>query len=320
MDSRLQPLLERIAEAWQVNADEALGLLSLRHPKAVRINALKAKKTTLKDIKALGVELAPISWCKDAYIVTSGYEKLSKSDLFTSGAFILQDPASFVPVLALDPKAGEYVLDICAAPGGKTTHIAALSKNKAHITANDTSRTRFFKMRELFTAYGVQADTVLYDGRFLRKHLDGQLYDKILLDAPCSGEASIDPTNTKSYEQWSTAKVKRLSRLQEQLILVAYDLLAAGGTLVYSTCTIAPEENEMVIDYLLKRRGAQVAALSIPIDGAKQGLTSWHGKALSPELTKTYRIIPTNTHEAFYTAKIIKPLGDVADDEDIYYA
>jgi len=320
MDTRLQPLLERTADAWQVSVDEAQVLLSLRHPKAVRINLLKAKKTTLKDIKALGVEFAPISWCKDAYIVSSGYEKLSKSDLFISGAFILQDPASFVPVLALDPRAGEYVLDICAAPGGKTTHIAALSKNKAHITANDTSRTRFFKMRDLFTTYGVQADTVLYDGRFLRKHLGTQQYDKILLDAPCSGEAAINPANPKSYEQWSTSKVKRLSRLQEQLIMIAYDLLKPNGTLVYSTCTIAPEENELVIDYLLKRRGAQIAQIDTPIEGARQGLTSWHGKALNPQLAKTYRILPTTSHEAFYTAKITKPTGDIADDADVYYA
>jgi 16S rRNA (cytosine1407-C5)-methyltransferase len=286
----------------------------------VRINTLKAKKTTLKEIKALGVELSPISWCKDAYIVTTGYSELSKSDLFTSGAFILQDPASFVPVLALDPKSGEYILDICAAPGGKTTHIAALSKNKAHIVANDTSRIRFFKMRDIFNTYGVRADTTLYDGRFLRKHLGTQQYDKILLDAPCSGEAAINPANPKTYEQWSTAKIKRLSRLQEQLIMIAYDLLKPGGTLVYSTCTIAPEENELVIDYLLKRRSAQVQQIDIPVEGAKPGLTSWHGKSLNPTLTKAYRILPTDTHEAFFTAKISKPLGEIADDEDVYYA
>jgi len=318
MDTRLQTLLERSAVAWQVDINTARELFSLRNQKAVRINPLKAKKTTLKDIKALGVELEPVTWCANAYRAVKGYEKLSKSDLFRGGAFILQDPASFVPVLALQPGAGDEILDICAAPGGKTTHIAALTKNKAHIIANDTSRTRFFKMRELFAVYGVQADTTLYDGRFLRKSLGDTLFDKILLDAPCGGEAAMNPDKPKSYEQWSLAKIKRLSRLQEQLITVAYDVLKPGGTLVYSTCTIAPEENELVVDYLLKKRGAELMPIDVPVTDARPALTSWHGKQLNPQLTKAYRLLPNAEHEAFFVAKITKPLTDISDDE-VYF-
>lgn len=318
MDTRLQTLLERAADAWQVSIGDAQNLLSLANNKSVRINPLKAKKSTLKDIKTLGVDLRPISWCPNAYTVTKGREKLSTSELFNSGLFILQDPASFVPVLALDPKPGEDILDICAAPGGKTTHIAALSKNKAHIVANDTSRARFFKMRDMFSRYGVQAVTTLYDGRFLRKSLQGKMFDKILLDSPCSGEAAMSPNRPKSYEQWSLAKVKRLSRLQEQLITVAYDVLKPGGTLVYSTCTIAPEENELVIDYLLKKRGAELLQINVHVTDAKPALTNWHGKQLSPELAKAYRLLPNAEHEAFFVAKIYKPLNDTATQEDTY--
>lgn len=317
MENKLQPLLAKAAEAWQVTTDNVVQLLTLQHTKAVRINALKAKKTTLRDIKALGVELEPIAWCKNAYRVISGYDKLSSSKLFNSGEFILQDPSSFVPVLALSPQPGEAILDICAAPGGKTSHIAAITKNKARLTANDTSRIRFFKMREIFERYGVQAETTLYDGRFMRKQFAGQQFDKILLDAPCSGEAAINPNRPKTYEQWSPSKVKRLSRLQEQLIMVAYDLLKPGGTLVYSTCTIAPEENECVVDYLLKRRKAVIEPFNIDIDNARNGLVEWHGKKLNSEISKTYRLLPSDLHEAFYTAKITKPLTDI-EDEDTY--
>lgn len=318
IDSRLQQLVDRAAEAWHVSAEEALALLSLPRQKSVRINTLVAKKSTLGDIKKLGVSLKPISWCQNTYTVTKGYELLSTSELFTSGQFLLQDAASFVPVLALNPRPGETILDICAAPGGKTTHIAALSKNKAHIIANDTSRARFFKMREMFKRMNVTAETTLYDGRQLKKQFAGQQFDKILLDAPCSGEAAMNPNNPKSYEQWSIAKSKRLSRLQEQLLLAAYDVLVPGGTLVYSTCTIAPEENELVVQHLLKRRRAEVVPLHIPIPGAKPGLTTWRDKQLDPEIAKTYRLVPSPEHEAFYTACIRKPLTDTTEDE--YYA
>lgn len=319
MDSKLQALLERTAEAWHTDITIARGLLSQKHNKALRINTIKAKKTTLRDIKAIGVEFKPVAWCDDAYFVQEGHANLSKSSLFNDGQFFLQDSASFVPVLALDPKPGESILDICAAPGGKTTHIAAISKNKAHIIANDTSRARFFKMRDMFTRYGVKAETTLYDGRFLQKQLKGQLFDKILLDAPCSGEAAMNPNNPKSYQQWSIAKIKRLSRLQEQLIMTAYDVLKPGGTLVYSTCTIAPEENELVIAYLLKRRQATIEPIQIDITDKRPGLTQWHGKQLPPELAKTVRLLPNTQHEAFFTAKITKPLTDATLDQDSYH-
>lgn len=316
MDSRLQTFIERTAGAWNMTPEHVLKLISLPKQKSLRINPLNAKKSTVKDIKSLGVDLAPINWCDNAYKVTKGYEKLSTSEPFIHGACILQDAASFVPVLALDPKAGESVLDICAAPGGKTTHIATLTKNKANIIANDTSRARFFKMRDMFERMNVKAETTLYDGRNLARHFGDKRFDKILLDAPCSGEAAIDPANPKTYEQWSVAKIKRLSRLQEQLIIAAYDLLKPSGTLVYSTCTIAPEENELVVNYLLKRRHAILDPINVKLTHVRPGITNWHDRPLSSELTKTYRLLPSTDHEAFYAAKISKPLMS-ADDEDM---
>lgn len=318
MDSRLHTFIDRTATAWNVPIAQAAQLIAAPKQKSLRLNPLKAKKTTTKDLKALGIELQPISWCSDAYGVTKGYDKISSSQPFIDGACILQDAASFVPVLALNPKPGEDILDICAAPGGKTTHIAAIAKNKANILANDTSRARFFKMRTMFERMNVKAETTLYDGRNLVRQFADTRFDKILLDAPCSGEAAIDPASPKTYEQWSIAKVKRLSRLQEQLIMTAYDLLKPGGTLVYSTCTIAPEENELVIEYLLKRRAAKLQQIDIPISGVRTGITNWHGKQLSSQLSKAYRLVPNTDHESFFVAKITKPLSDIGDQEDTY--
>lgn len=310
-------MLQNSALAWGLTVDEARALLSIPRQRSVRINTLKVRKGTLSDLAKDGVTLAPIEWAPNCYSVMSGYDTLSSHATVLNGEVFLQNAASFLPVLALDPHPNESVLDLCAAPGGKTTHVAAVAKNKAHITANDTSRVRFFKMREIFERYGIKADTTLFDGRYLRKQFAGKQFDKILLDAPCSGEATINPEQPKTFEQWSSAKVKRLSRLQEQLIAIAYDLLKPGGTLVYSTCTIAPEENECVVNYLLKRRKAVIEPINIKIDSAKNGLTEWHEKSLSKEITKTYRLLPSKLHEAFYTAKISKPLTDI-EDEDAY--
>jgi len=320
MDSRLQIFIECSAAAWHVSPEQALELIRLSKQKSLRINPLKAKKTTLKDLRSYGIGVEQLRWCDDSYTVTKGYDNISSSQPFVDGACILQDAASFVPVLALSPKPGEDILDICAAPGGKTTHIAAITKNKASITANDTSRARFFRMRDMFERMNVKAETTLYDGRNLLRHFGDKRFDKILLDAPCSGEASIHPDIAKTYEQWSVAKIKRLSRLQEQLIVTAYDLLKPGGTLVYSTCTIAPEENEVVVNHLLKRRRALIEPVDIKIHDAKSGLTEWHGRQLNPELAKTYRLLPSVGHEAFYTAKITKPVHDIADDNMLMLA
>lgn len=309
-------LLENAALAWGISVDDAKNLLSLPRIRSVRINTLKVRKGTLSDIAKDGILLAPIDWAPNCYTVHSGYEKVSSHPAVLNGEYFLQNAASFVPVLALDPKPGDDILDLCAAPGGKTTHIAAITKNRAHITANDTSRVRFFKMREIFERYGIKADTTLFDGRYLRKQFAGKQFDKILLDAPCSGEAAIDPAKPKTYEQWSLAKVKRLSRLQEQLIVIAYDLLKPGGTLVYSTCTIAPEENECVVNYLLKRRKAVIEPIDIPIDHANNGLIEWHGKKMTSALSSTYRLLPSTLNEAFYTAKITKPLTDIENEDE----
>ena len=310
---RINSIIENSAAVWGVTFAEAENLLAINHQKAVRVNPLNAKKSTITNIKKLSVDLKAISWCKDAYTATGAYAELSKTKMFASGEYILQDPASFVPVLALDPKPGDKILDMCAAPGSKTTHIAAITNNRADIVANDTSRTRFFKMKDMFKRYGVRAELTLQDGRSIK---GTQLYDKILLDTPCSGEAAVSPTNPKTFATWSTAKVKRLSRLQKQLILSAYDSLKPGGTLVYSTCTINASENELVVNYLLKRRPADICNIDIDVGDTQQGIEHWNNKTLDPRVGKTLRLLPNDMHEAFYCAKIQKPLkGNEPEDE-----
>lgn len=310
-------IIENCALVWGVSSSEAKTMLQMPRKRCVRLNTLKIRKNTLNELAKDGIGLEPLSWAPNCYWVTKGYEKLSTHNFVLNGELFLQNAASFLPVLALDPRPNDAVLDVCAAPGGKTTHIAAITRNRAYMTANDNSRTRFFKMRQIFANYGANTDTTLLDGRYLRKRFSAKQFDKILLDAPCSGEASINPTNPKTFSTWSTAKVKRLSRLQEQLIVVAYDLLKPGGTLVYSTCTINPYENELVVAYLLKHRDAAVLPITIKAPEAKPGLGHWNGKQLDQSLSETIRLLPGPKNEAFYTAKIQKPATS-QDAEDFY--
>jgi tRNA (cytosine49-C5)-methyltransferase len=318
MDRRLSEFLGRTASIWGVDVPEVINKLSTERKKSVRINSLKARKSTLKELKDSGVELEQITWADTCYKVNKGYTSLSRSPLFNKGEFLLQDAASFVPVLALDPQPRDTILDLCAAPGGKTSHMAAITKNKAHIIANDTSKTRFFKMKQLLDNLGVKAEYKLYDGRYIKTATENLQFTKVLIDAPCSGEAAINPTKANTYEQWSAAKVKRLSRLQQQLITTAFDALTVGGTLVYCTCTIAPEENEKVVANLLKKRSAKLEPITIELEGTMAGLTAWNGKEFGAELAKTVRLLPTDSHEAFYIAKLTK-LSDDTDPDKVYF-
>lgn len=318
MQDKLTTLFERSALAWDIEPVVAQALFAIEHKKSLRVNGLKAKKSTLKEIKSLGVDLKAISWCKNTYKVNKGYEKLSVSQLFTDGYFVMQNSASFVPVLALNAKPGENILDMCAAPGIKTTHIADITNNKARLVANDTSKDRFFKMRKIFITYGAIVESLLADGRFIKNKLNVAKFDKIIIDAPCSGEATINVNIPKTYQSWNIQKIKRLNRLQLQLLISAYELLKPGGTLVYSTCTISPEENEVVINKLLRRTNAKIIPVEINFDlKSMKGITTWKDKQLNPEISKTLRILPSEASEAFFVAKIVKPTHDTPDTD--YY-
>lgn len=316
MDPKLQPLINRSALAWGVSELEAKDRLSIKRQKALRINSLNCtKKTEAELIEYFG--LKPIKWAKYCFVITKNYNHSTDHPDFLSGRYILQDSASFLPVIALAPKQNDIIIDLCAAPGTKTSHIASITSNKAQLLANDSSKNRLFKMKRLLSTYGAEAHLSLRDGRNIDQ-ITNENPDKILLDAPCSGEGELNIFNSKTTKTWSLAKVKRLSRLQKQLILQAFDSLKVGGIMVYSTCTVAPEENEMVVEYLLKQRsGATLQPIFKNMKNIKPGISKWNDKLLNAEIIKTVRILPSNEHQAFFVAKI-KKNSPTKEDEFLY--
>ena len=311
----MEQFIQRTAKAWGVSEFDATRLLNTQYATIIRVNPLKVRKSTLSNIKKNFKTVHKIEWAENTYTVANGKVKVSDLPEFANGEVIIQNAASFIPVLELKPAADESIIDICAAPGGKSSHLAALSGNKAYLTLNDTSRTRFFKMKKLMSTMGVLAEYSLRDGRYLSKEYGHNSFDKILLDAPCSGEANI---KDGSMHEWSFSTIKRLSSLQAKLLQDAYHMLKPGGRLVYSTCTIAPEENEVVIDGLLRHNpSADIIQCSpYPIDSL-EGITEWNSKKLDMRIKGCLRLLPSEVCKPFFIAVITKKdLG--ADDDDSY--
>jgi NOL1/NOP2/sun family putative RNA methylase len=307
-DKKRTQLIARTMQVLSLDEATSIRLLSTPLKPSVRINPLAGDpEATLKEMITIGWKGEPISWCNNGYSISDGFQALRDSQLVTNGKIYLQNEASWLPVVLLDPKPGMAILDMCAAPGGKTSHIAALMKNSGHLVTNDNSRPRLIKLQQNLSRLHVIADYVLYDATRLSRKLDTLKFDAILLDAPCSGEGLIDITRPKTLESWSVAHVKRLSALQKQLIREAWHLLKPGGRLVYSTCTMAPEEDEAVINYILKHNeDATVKTITLPIDGALEGLSGWNERTFNSDTARAMRLIPGNGREAFFVCVIEK--------------
>jgi NOL1/NOP2/sun family putative RNA methylase len=304
-----QQWVERTATILGVSEETTKHLLSVPRQQSIRINTLKVGiEETVGRLKELGWSGTPYMWAEGCYTAINGLQTVKDSGLVQDGTVYIQNAASWLPVLALDIQPTDTVLDICAAPGGKTSHIAAVGGNKVYITANDNSHPRLAKLRSNLKRLGVANVTyTLYDAIHLSHKLYGRQYDKILLDAPCSGEGMMTLQNDKDFETWSVAHIKRLQQLQKRILVQAWQLLKPGGTLVYSTCTMAPEENEAVIDYLLRHNeDADVRLFKTNLKNKVAPVMEWNGKKFDPRLKFVTRLIPDPEVEAFFVCKLSK--------------
>ena len=304
-----QVLIERTALALQVSQSQAQALLRTPRVQSVRLNPLAGDiKQTLQELASHGWHGTPVAWAPNGYTSTDSILTVRDTPAAQDGRAFIQNAASWLPVLALDPQPGETILDVCAAPGGKTSHIAAITDNRAIITANDNSRIRLNKLIANMQRLSVRnVETTLYDATQIAKKMAGREFDKVLLDAPCSGEGMMHLDNNKDFDTWSVAHVKRLQQLQKRLITQAWQLLKPGGTLIYSTCTMAPEENEAVVSYLLRSQpGADIAPLTLQLPNRVLPVLHWNNKSFDPRLKDCMRLAPSSNIEAFFVCKITK--------------
>jgi ribosomal RNA methyltransferase Nop2 len=277
-------------------------------PIVIRVNTLKTTKRDLS--KALidrGVNLGEVGkWTKCALQIHESTVPIGATPEYMAGHYILQAASSLVPVLALKPVSGDKVLDMAAAPGGKTSFLAQEMKNGGVIIANEVSKRRQKSLVGNVVRMGCRnVVSVGFDGRDFGAGKTGvSAFDKVLLDAPCSGTGVIhkDPS-VKTNRTEKDFQV--VSQLQRQLLLSAIDSLKVGGVVVYSTCSVMIDENEMVVDYALRNRNVKLEKIEVNV--GEEGLTSFKEKRFHPTLNLTKRFYPhVHNMDGFFVSRLRK--------------
>ena len=286
---------------WKRYQDLGENPLEIDLPVTFRVNTLKIPPDLLiKRLSAMGVEVKPIKWLTCGYAVSHARFSIGASLEYLLGYLYTQEAASQLPVQILDPKPGELVADIAAAPGGKTTQLAQWMNNEGIIVALEKGD-RVFSLKNNLERCGVSNAVVFKkDARFLSDlHLE---FDKILIDAPCSGNFVGD---TKWFGKRSISGIHDRSVLQKELLKSAFKCLKGGGLMVYSTCSLEPEENELVVDFALRKcKGLKLVSFQSPGD---PGLTLVFEKKLDPSIIHCRRLWPWKTGtQGFFIAKFVK--------------
>ncbi|MFH1575122.1 MAG: RsmB/NOP family class I SAM-dependent RNA methyltransferase [Acidobacteriota bacterium] len=282
---------------------------------SLRVNPLKTDRESLvAELRAAGFELAPLSWKDDAFTVPHAQRRaLTESAACGAGRLYIQNPASMVPPLVLDPRPDEWILDLTAAPGSKTLQLAGMMGSQGRISAVEAVRSRFFRLKRNLEAGGAShVRTYLKDGAQVWRSCPEQ-FDRVLLDAPCSSEGQFNAVDPQTYAYWSQKKIAEMSRKQRRLLFSAIQCLKPGGVLVYSTCTFAPEENEGVVARLLEHFGEalRIEAVELPCGNVQEGLVEWQGKGFDPELRQAARILPDGVMEGFFVCRMRKVASTV---------
>jgi len=281
-----------------------------------RVNTIKATdEAVMAVLREENIAYEKIKDIPHAFRIKNRTDReLLEHQICTTGKIYLQGVTSMLPPLVLDPRPGETVLDLCAAPGSKTSQIAAsLSPSFARasegmpypppheaceggrILACDDNSVRFQKLQNTLKIQGAEfVETKLIDAALLYKEMP-EIFDKILADVPCSAEGRISTSDPRSYSFWSEKNIIAHAKLQRRLLRSAVACLKPGGTLVYSTCTLAPEEDGEMIEWLLQEfPNLKTEAFELPVSSIRKGTN------------KTVYVLPSKEHEGLFVAKVKK--------------
>ncbi len=300
-----EKFIERYSQLtdWDVFKKYCLSFLR----KSIRVNTLKI---SVEDcVKRLQKDwiLEPVLWCKEGFFIEhkEGRRDVGNTVEHALGYYYIQEAASMIPPVVLNPKPGDVVLDMCASPGSKSSQIAQYMENSGILVANDVKGDRLAALGINLQRVGsFNHLTTLMQGE---KFADaGIMFDRVLLDAPCSGTGTIRKS-PKTILMWNPDMIGRLAKIQKRLIMAAWKILKPGGTLVYSTCSSEPEENEAVVSYLLENaEDARMLEIDLPLKRGKPVL-EFDGQSYRPEVHCCLRLWPQdNDTEGFFVAGIRK--------------
>ncbi len=273
----------------------------------LRANSLRINPEKLAELLRIkyniSTELVPE--VSNALKVTSEKDLLGKTLEHTLGKYYIQGLSSMLPPLILLPSKNDITLDLCAAPGSKTTQLVELMENKGTLIANEVQLSRLKSLVfNLDRINAVNAGVIHTKGELLSKFYS-DYFDKILVDAPCSGLGIIQKKD-EINDWWSIDRISRLGDLQLRLLVTAIKMLKTGGEIVYSTCTLTVEENEFILDKVLQKYPVEIQKINLPVPSI-DGITEYNGKSLNKQIKKAKRILPWQINsDGFFIVKLIK--------------
>ena len=264
----------------------------------LRANAIKTEANNVaKELQKAGIKFDKVNWSDNAFIIKNATESdIRNLSIYKSGEIYMQSLSSMIPAIILSPNAGENILDMTAAPGGKTTQINALSNNQCFITACEKNKIRLDRLKYNLEKQGATSTNVMnIDARKLDDFFS---FDKVLLDAPCSGSGTLN-TNDENLEKYFTTElIQRSQKTQFELLQKAINVLKPGNEMVYSTCSILQEENEENIQKYIKKGLVEIVPINL-----KQYEEI---PKLPTKIEGTMCICPDELYEGFFVAKLRK--------------
>ncbi len=271
--------------------------------RSIRVNTLKSSVDAVKDRLSGNWKLEQIPWCPEGMWLESERRDVGNLVEHQLGYIYVQEAVSMIPPLVLEPKPGEVVLDMCASPGSKASQIGQYMQDQGVLVANDIKAARLRPLGLNLQRVGLRSAVItMMEGQRMR----GLEFDRILVDAPCTGTGTIRKS-LKTLLMWNPGMVRRLARIQKSLVSTAWGMLKPGGTLVYSTCTLEPEEDEGVVNHLLSEQlDAEIQPIGLQLKRSEP-ITGFEGVHYRPEVKKALRLWPQdNDTEGFFVAKFRK--------------
>ena len=291
-------LRERLLKEYKKDIVEKIILGYMQRRKVtLRVNTIKMKEDELENFLINSkINYSKVSFYSSAYILENiREEEIRNWEFYKEGKIYLQSLSSMLPPLVLEPKAKENILDMAAAPGGKTTQISALSENTALITACEKNKIRYERLEYNVNKQGAKGINLMrIDARNLSDFFS---FDKILLDAPCSGSGTLNLKNENIEKNFTEELIERSVKLQETLLKKAIKILKVGGELIYSTCSILKEENEDLLERILNKNLELIPIANNIFENAPK---------LPVKLEGTLCVMPNELYEGFFVAKIRK--------------